>query len=400
MATLNYKILPARRKASGKLGIYLAVTHKKEVRYISTEFEIDDESQFEDGKVCYRKDAMIMNKRMAFVLSTYREKLSGLDLKGFDSCAKLKDKLLQQQEAKSMTLEELFDYKISKLKKERRESTSSVLVKIKKKILGILGNPFIEYLSLQDIILVDAKMKEMNHTAGGIQMHMSYFKALVNEAIKNKWVKYEDHPFSGYKVPKPGVRLIDVSAEEFQRIRDYKTVNKRTALARDMFLLSFYLGGINLADLVEVDLSGDELCYRRKKTINKKTADKQTCFRIPDEAKELIKVYAPNGKLLWPGKRKYDGALSYLSHCFMALKKEMGIKAAFSFYSGRKTFAQFAFMLGIRTEVIEYCVGQTVKDNRPIYNYVRVMQRQADMAIRKVIDYTIDPSSLNLYDVL
>ena len=66
MATLNYKILPNRRKASGKLGVYLSLTHKHEVRYISTEFEIDDESEFEDGLVCYRKDAALMNKRMAY----------------------------------------------------------------------------------------------------------------------------------------------------------------------------------------------------------------------------------------------------------------------------------------------------------------------------------------------
>ena len=42
MVTLNFKILPNRRKASNKLGIYLAVSHKKETRYITTEFEIDD----------------------------------------------------------------------------------------------------------------------------------------------------------------------------------------------------------------------------------------------------------------------------------------------------------------------------------------------------------------------
>lgn len=79
MATLNFKILPARRKSSGKLGVYLAVTHKKEVRYISTEFEIDDEAEFESSKVCYRKDANIMNKRMQYVLSEYQEKLASLD---------------------------------------------------------------------------------------------------------------------------------------------------------------------------------------------------------------------------------------------------------------------------------------------------------------------------------
>ena len=80
--------------------------------------------------------------------------------------------------------------------------------------------------------------------------------------------------------------------------------------------------------------------------------------------------------------------------------KGLGIKGQFSFYSGRKTFAQFAFLLGIKTEVIEYCVGQSVKNNRPIYNYVRVMQRQADAAIRKVIDYTDNPNCFDLYDVI
>lgn len=32
-----------------------------------------------------------------------------------------------------------------------------------------------------------------------------------------------------------------------------------------------------------------------------------------------------------------------------------------------------------------------MKENRPIYSYVRVMQKQADSAISRVIDYTNNP---------
>ena len=39
-----------------------------------------------------------------------------------------------------------------------------------------------------------------------------------------------------------------------------------------------------------------------------------------------------------------------------------------------------------------------MKGNCPIYNYVRVMQRQADACIRKVIDYTENPDAFELYD--
>lgn len=80
---LKLKILPNRRKLSGKLGIYVSLTFKKEVRYISTEFEVDDEYQFENGKVCYRKDAAIMNKRIQYVLGIYRERMEGLNLNRF-----------------------------------------------------------------------------------------------------------------------------------------------------------------------------------------------------------------------------------------------------------------------------------------------------------------------------
>lgn len=401
MATLNYKILPARRKASGKLGIYLALTHKKEVRYISTEFEIDDDSQFENGRVCYRKDASIMNKRMAFVLSEYRERLEQLNVRAYGSCAMLKDDLMKtEDEGNNLTLEELFTMRIDKIRKEGRTNYARMNEDTRKKVLSILGNPLVCYLSRADIKMLYLKMKDQGLSAATIQMRMAQLKAAINEAIENRWVKYEDHPFNGFKMPSPGVRLMDVTVEDFQRIRDLKTNSKRIGFARDMFLLSFYLGGINLVDLMEADLSGEEICYQRAKTRNKKAGDKTTAFRIPEEARELIKVHAPKGRLVWPGKRDYLLRIAYMNNCFALLKKEVGINSQFSYYSGRKTFAQFAFMIGVKTEVIEYCVGQSVKSNRPIYNYVRVMQRQADAAIRKVIDYTIDPGAVKLCDVV
>ena len=69
MAKIALKILHNRRTASGKIRIYISLTFKQDVRYISTGFEINDESEFEDGKVCFRKDAAIMNKRLKFVLN-------------------------------------------------------------------------------------------------------------------------------------------------------------------------------------------------------------------------------------------------------------------------------------------------------------------------------------------
>jgi hypothetical protein len=59
------------------------------------------------------------------------------------------------------------------------------------------------------------------------------------------------------------------------------------------------------------------------------------------------------------------------------------------FYSARKTFCQFGYELGIPLYILEYAIGQTIKDanNRPIFNYIKIMRSQADDAIRKILDY-------------
>ena len=75
MPTLAIKTIKNRRNASGNINIYISLTFKREIRYIPTGFEIYDEAEFEDGKVCYRRDAAILNKRLAFILNEYKSKL-------------------------------------------------------------------------------------------------------------------------------------------------------------------------------------------------------------------------------------------------------------------------------------------------------------------------------------
>lgn len=392
MATLNFKILPNRKKSSGKLGIYLAVTHKKEVRYISTEFEIDDEAEFEDGKVCYRKDAGIMNKRMQYVLSEYREKMEKLELRKFQNCAQLKQALLadEEQEKPLLTVSELFDTRIKQLMEEKRCKYAEMNEYSKKVILSILKDTPVNYITKNDIKLLEKAMYKKGFSNCNVQMRMAHFKAAINEAINNGRLVLQDHPFRGYSMPASQVRLIDVTLQEFNAILNVSSASTRIQTGRDIWLLSFYLGGINLADLVNADLSGNVLIYQRSKTKNKKTGNKDTILTIQPEARRIINRYIGNdGKLSLPYTGPYHNLCIYLNKCLKLVATEAGInKERFTFYSARKTFAQFAFELGIRTEVIEYCIGQSMKSNRPVYNYVRVMQGYADKAIQKVINYT------------
>jgi hypothetical protein len=68
------------------------------------------------------------------------------------------------------------------------------------------------------------------------------------------------------------------------------------------------------------------------------------------------------------------------------LAEELHLHTHLVYYSARKSFVQHGFDLGISLEILEYCVGQSMKKNRPIFNYVRIMRKHADEAIRKILD--------------
>lgn len=390
MANLKVAVLKARKTSKGNYPIFISVTQKRDVRYIKTEYSIDDLYQFENGKIVCRKDAKILNQRIQYNLSELQDKLDSIpDIRIFNA-SQIKDILEGSKEDKLITIKEWFETRIEDFRKQGRGSYANMNLYTLSKILDSLGNITLQSLNVYSV----HKFKEsISNLAGATQqMRLTHFKARVNEAIKERLVNYDTHPFSEIKMPKSAPKLLDITIDEFRKILDYKTNYKTKQLAKDLFLLSFYLGGINLADLVRVDLSGPILIYERKKTQLSKEGDKIIKLTIPDVAMPIINKYkTKTGKLNFGYKFSYSNFQRYLNGKLKILANEVGIKSQFSYYSARKTFAQFAFDLGVKTEVIEYCIGQSMKSNRPIYNYVRVMQRQADGAISKVIDYTINP---------
>ena len=72
MAILSLKILQKRPSAAGTYRIYVSLTFKRDIRYIATEFEVNDISEFENGKVCCRRDAATINKDLSFILANIR----------------------------------------------------------------------------------------------------------------------------------------------------------------------------------------------------------------------------------------------------------------------------------------------------------------------------------------
>lgn len=396
MVTLHLTVLNSRRNSAGKLPVLIALTSKRQVRYIKTGYEIDDLFEFEQGKVVCRKDAKVMNQRLNFVLGEYKDKLSAIHDSDAYSCAQLKEILEGRTQAEQpVTIKEWMETRIEELRKEGRGSYADMNTYTLNLILDNIGDVPMQCITPAIVIRFIKGMGSLS--AATQQMRLTHLKARINEAIQEGLVKYDVHPFSGIKMPKPGVKLLDITIDEFRSIKNLNTAHKRIGLARDLFLLSFYLCGMNLADIVEADFSTDEIQFVRKKTCRKKSGINVVSFSIQPEARLIINKYIKrNGKLDFGYAFSYGNFQRYLNFCLKKLADTVGITTGFSFYSARKTFSQFAYDLGVRTEIIEYCIGQTMKENRPIYNYIRIMRKQADAAVRKVIDYTEHPENYHL----
>ncbi len=194
--------------------------------------------------------------------------------------------------------------------------------------------------------------------------------------------------YSLYKMPASNVRELDLSIDELKRIRNVHLLKSSLSIARDIFMLTYYLGGINLRDLLTYNFKDkDYMRYIRHKTRNSKKGENEIVFTLQPEAKVIIDKYLTKEGYLKFGK--YSSYKQIYSLIFRHIGKVSilsGIKKKVTYYSARKTFAQHGYNLGIQIEKIEYCIGHSMKNNRPIFNYIKIMQEHADKVFREILN--------------
>lgn len=387
MTTLKLAVVPAKVLKSGKHKIRIAIGHKQETRYLVTRFVIDSPSQFRDGQIVDAPYASHINMKLRNLLNIYQEALDKINTNSY-TCSQIAEYLSNYREGTCPFTDIANEY-IGGMIKEGRKSTAELYQKTADYFLDSVGHDsMLEGITPRTIKDFDLYLKQRNFSPATRGTHMAHLKAIINYAIKYRKVSYEAHPFEFYEKPDCSVRELDISVDEVRLIRDAEVTEKSLCMARDLFMLSYYLGGINLIDLMQINFKGkDTIEYIREKSKNTKKGDKKISFTIPDEAKPIIKKWmGKNGKLNFGYKLSYDNFRKYVTKEIIRLADRIGIEKHVVYYSARKSFVQHGFELGIPLETLEYCIGQSMKTNRPIFNYVKIMRKHADEAIRKILD--------------
>lgn len=392
MATLKLAIVPAKQAKDGTHKIRVAVGHKQETRYIVTRFKVDSPSCLKDGQVVGCVDASVVNVKLRNILNEYQEKIDRI--KGIDlyDCGQLRDILAKSCAVSSIkTFQAVANGYVDELEEDGRHNYALLIERNCRYFTEFTKGDFLLSEITPTIINNYARFlkntKKIGETTLG--MMMSRTRTIINKAKREQLVKYDIDPFAFYSIAASAERELDISVEEFKKIRDSEPKKRIHIVARDVFCLSYYLGGINLVDLLSIDFNKtDVIEYIRTKSRNTKQGDKRISISIPEEAVPIISKWKNKntGRLDFKYNFTYSNFSRYLSRAIADLSKDLGIKSKVVYYSARKSFVQHGFELKVPLEVLEYCIGQSMKANRPIYNYLKIMRKHADAAIRKILD--------------
>ena len=391
MATLSLTILKAKQLNDGKHKIRVAVRHHHDTCYIITPYIINDDSEFRNGRVIKRDDAAYINVKLRTLLNDYQDILYDCKYIQSLSCKEVKDMLIHTRERGiQKTFQEVCEEYIDKLKEDDRGGYAELIERNYRYFTeftkGDFGLDMITTSVIDNYSRFLSNVKKLGDTTLG--MHMARTRVVINYAKKMQYVKYDVDPFSYYHIHASQEREMDITVDDMRKIISLDNLNKPLETAKDTFLLSYYLGGINLVDMLKINFSNTkQIEYVRTKTRNTKMSDKRISITIQPEASAIIKKYVDKKGYLDFGYQFsfYGNFARYNTRNIKKLGKLIGIDYL-CYYSARKSFVQHGFELGIPLEVLEYTIGQTMKANRPIFNYVRIMRKHADNAIRKILD--------------
>lgn len=238
--------------------------------------------------------------------------------------------------------------------------------------------------------------QEKGRKTNGIQTDLQIMKFVFNKAIENELT--DKFPFRGITVKKEQTKKRCLTLEQLRAIRDFKLTDKK-AMYRDCFMLSFYLIGINISDLLFLPkdaLKNGRISYKRNKT------GKLYDVKVEPEAMTIIEQHK---------SRKKDFLLSFLEEGGTTLtntfannmtrhlrtigeKERHGyyvtvhpIEEGITSYWSRHTWATMASEIDIPMEVIGRSLGHSLWDNAVTSTYIKYDTKKIDDANRKVIDY-------------
>lgn len=404
MATFKEEI--QKSKADGTCKVMIRMTHNRKLKRIPTPIFIDKKNVTKSGRI---KDQSVIDE-IERLLRFYRKKCNKLsftiDTMSIDD---LYHHLMIPEKEHIDFLQYFRTYIHDNAEKKgitNYKSTYNALYKFTNK----------PELYINEI--TDDFLKELEASIKGVRavsLYMSSIKTVFTSA-RDKYndeergiIRIPYNPFKKYKVPKQNIaekRALEAQIMKAIYELPYQTTTKgrilenRRNLAKDMFILSFCLIGMNSADLYQCSqCDNGTLIYNRAKTKDRRKDKAEIHVDIPPIVTPIYQRYKdPSKKRVFKFHTKYANTIGFNMAINLGLKeiaKEIGLNTL-QFYAARHSWATIARNdLGIDKATIHEALNHVDNSYTITDLYIKKNFVAINKANKEVIQYVFGEKEIN-----
>jgi integrase len=300
MAT--FKAIIGRLRADGTYAVRIRVTHQRQLAYIPTDIYVDQKYvrnskksglTIHDYRVLDKIDALIRR----YMRICNESDLRGLDVKGVVALINANDR----DDIMATDFVAYVKREAEKMKLAGHAGTATNRITAINALCRVLGCDVIPLSSLTRKRVRDAFCSISGNRAPSLykaQLQAAYNSLMKEYNIDADVIPF--NPFTGIDVKRhdpPKKRALDM--DKIMSIFEMKdeplkegTKGARYNLAKDVFMLSFFLVGMNSADLFSCSQYKDgRIIYERQKTRNRRSDRALMSVKVPDIAMSLFEKY-------------------------------------------------------------------------------------------------------------
>lgn len=439
MATFKSLIQKHHKKADGTWNVKIRVTHNRQIKYLATPIY----AKADDITRTFKLKKNITDKTDK-IIDTYYDVCAdlGLRLKGMS----IEELITELDNANQPKIEQIdfFSFAekfINDMEKDGKTGTSKNykctinalkrLVKRDTLYISEINNSLLTDLSKmlikekEERNKIQTKKGKRITTHRALSQYLGNLRHLHNEAK----AKYNDEEFGKILIPWSPFSKFKVPAEEKTRKRSLPTEkiraiinlpyiyrknarkkvahNCRYNLAKDVFVLSFGLLGMNTADLFNCTIINDnQITYFRQKTRSRRSDEAKIIIDIQEQIRELFDLYADKtGKRVFRFYQMYRDENTFNQAVNKGLK-EIGSQLNIDdleFYAARHSWATIALnVLKINKYIVHEGLNHVDEEMKVTDIYIekdfKAINEANSMVLKFIYSDKPDEEALSLFN--
>lgn len=300
--TIKALILEQKQRADKTWNVKIRLIHNRQSVYISTPHYVTKQQ--------LNKDLEIRDPEIIDMLNTDIRRMRGfvseLSWNGDNMTAKAMAEHLENRLKNKSQEIDFIAYaknKSEELITSGRQGTGKNHRYMINRLLEFTGKPTLNMSEITSKFLQNfAKWLSERDGMGarGVSLYTGSIRTLFNMAREefndedSGIIAIKHYPFTKFKVPQQAeTRKRALSVVDIRRIRDYAPIGILDALAKDTFLLSLYLAGMNSVDMYSCNTLVDgRIVYQRAKTYERRSDNAEISIPILPAIATLMTTYS------------------------------------------------------------------------------------------------------------